>query len=363
MAKTFSLIFTGMSGSGKTTVADEVNKKLKRLGVSVQYIDGDEFREEIGNLFGYTREERMKNNQVVRTVVKYLNANGINVIFTLVAPYEEMRQEMRKQIGDAYIEVFARCSLEACTLRDVKGYYKKQRDGNLQNLNGVDDVYEVPCHSEIVIDTEHDAVEECVNKVLDYLRDNDYIDYKYITGNNLENRQDYMYSLYGGEGFIKAYYRTRECFISAYVAEDETGQKNPPLEYVTEEMGETGRRLGRLLEKLKNKVWTMEVKEELDFYVKAFEVRKRLYSSYEKGTVRPSSDAAYKMLGNYLLLAQCVYYGYFLSEGLKYLNTMLKLDDTLISLAGKMSESEKIWLGFLLRLETNLVSAEEAISC
>lgn len=79
MNKTFSLVFTGISGSGKTTLAKRVSKKLNQLGTTVQLIDGDDFRKEIGNLFGYTRDERMKNNCVARTVMKYLNKNNINV--------------------------------------------------------------------------------------------------------------------------------------------------------------------------------------------------------------------------------------------------------------------------------------------
>ena len=129
MAKTFSLVFTGLSGSGKTTLAKQVTDELKKRGVHVQLIDGDDFRNELGNLFGYTREERMKHNRIARTLMRYLNRNNVNVIFTLVAPYEEMRQGMREAVGDAYIEVYAKCTPETCAKRDVKGYYKKQREG------------------------------------------------------------------------------------------------------------------------------------------------------------------------------------------------------------------------------------------
>lgn len=172
--KPFTICFTGISGSGKTTLGAALLKELDTEKRKVQMIDGDVFREQIGNIFGYTKEERYKNNQVVRVLADYLNCNDVSVILTLVAPYEEMRKKMREILGDAYIEVYVKCSLEECERRDVKGYYKKAKEGKMKHLNGSDDIYEIPKKSEIVINTEQESIAEGVNKIKRYLLEHGY---------------------------------------------------------------------------------------------------------------------------------------------------------------------------------------------
>lgn len=175
MNKVFMIYMVGISGSGKTTIAKALEKELKSNNIErLQLIDGDVIREQFGGIFGYTYEERMRCNQAVRVVVRYLIDNGISVILTQVAAYEEIRKRVREEFGENYIEVYVRCSYEECVRRDVKGYYKKQREGKMQNLNGADDVYEIPQNSQIVIDTEKEAVDEAVQKILQYLEENDY---------------------------------------------------------------------------------------------------------------------------------------------------------------------------------------------
>lgn len=141
----------------------------------LQVIDGDELRDELGNLFGYTREERMKQSHVVRTLVKYLNKNDINTLVAVVAPYEEMRQEFREYIKKTYVEVYVKCSLAECSRRDVKGYFAKNRKGEMNNLNCADDTYEIPLTSDIIIDTEQTTVDEAVGRIINYLKQKDYI--------------------------------------------------------------------------------------------------------------------------------------------------------------------------------------------
>ncbi len=165
----------GRSGSGKTTIANALAEKLRKEGIcQLQVIDGDVIRSQFGNIFGYTYEERMKCNQVVRVVVKYLLDNDISVILAQVAAYEKMREKVKEAFKEEYIEVYIRCSYEECARRDVKGYYKKQQEGRLQNLNGADDVYEVPQSSDIMIDTERETVEEAVQKIIRYLKKGGY---------------------------------------------------------------------------------------------------------------------------------------------------------------------------------------------
>lgn len=175
MKKTFMIYIIGKSGSGKTTIANALTDRLRKEGMKhLQMIDGDVIREQFGDIFGYTYEERMKCNQAVRVVVKYLLDNGISVILAQVAAYEEMRARVHKAFEKEYIEVYLKCSYNECARRDVKGYYKKTKEGKMNNLNGVDDVYDVPKGSNIVIDTEIETVEEAVLKIMAYLKESGY---------------------------------------------------------------------------------------------------------------------------------------------------------------------------------------------
>lgn len=176
MSEVFMVYMIGRSGSGKTTIANALADKLQKEGKieHLQVIDGDTIRQQFGGIFGYTYEERMKCNQAVRVVIQYLLNNGISVILAQVAPYEEMRAKVRGQFRDRYIEVFVKCSYEECSRRDVKGYYKKQKDGEMVNLNGADDVYEIPVNSDIIVDTEKESVPEAVKKITMYLKEAGY---------------------------------------------------------------------------------------------------------------------------------------------------------------------------------------------
>jgi len=173
--RVFTLCFTGISGSGKTTLAKRVHEEFQKKGIPLQILDGDKTRNELGNIFGHTREERMKMNRVNRMLARYLNENGINVILAVVAPFEQMRHEMREYLGDKYVQAYLRCSYNECARRDVKGYYRKEKNGRMKNLNGANDIFEIPKTSEIVIDTEEQSVEESFNIIMDYLVRQEYI--------------------------------------------------------------------------------------------------------------------------------------------------------------------------------------------
>ncbi len=176
MEKVFMMYIIGLSGSGKTTIANALEVELKKRGRgSLQVIDGDVIREQFGDSFGYTYEERLKCNRAVRTVVQYLLDNSISVILSQVAPYEEMRNRVREQFKEAYIEIYIKCSYEECARRDVKGYYKKQKSGDIKNLNGANDIFEIPLNSDIVIDTEKETVAEAVQRIVNYLKENRYV--------------------------------------------------------------------------------------------------------------------------------------------------------------------------------------------
>ncbi len=165
----------GRSGSGKTTIANALEAELRNAGMQrLQIIDGDVIRRQFGDIFGYSYEERMKCNQVVRVVVQYLINNGISVVLAQVGGHREMRHKMKEQFRDNYIEVYVKCSYEECAKRDVKGYYKKQMEGNMSNLNGADDSFDIPTDSDVVIDSEKETVSEAVRKIITYLKEQGY---------------------------------------------------------------------------------------------------------------------------------------------------------------------------------------------
>lgn len=175
MKKNFMIYMVGRSGSGKTTIANALEKELKKRGMQqLQVIDGDVIRQQFGDIFGYTYEERIKCNQAVRVVVKYLLENHISVILAQVASYDKMRKKVREAFPEAYIEVYVKCSYEECARRDVKGYYRKQQNGEMENLNGANDTYEIPQNSDIVIDTERETLSEAVQKIVAYLEEEGY---------------------------------------------------------------------------------------------------------------------------------------------------------------------------------------------
>lgn len=175
--KNFMIYMIGISGSGKTTIATALEKELKRrTDKRLQFIDGDVIRNEFGGVFGYSYDERMKCNQAVRVVVNYLIKNDVSVILAQVGAYEAMRQNVRNDFSNRtnYIEIYVKCSLQECERRDVKGYYKKQRKGKMENLNGVNDIFEAPKKSELIIDTEQMSIDGAVHVIINYLKELGY---------------------------------------------------------------------------------------------------------------------------------------------------------------------------------------------
>lgn len=167
--KQFVMLFTGISGSGKSTLAKAVADELKRRGVAAGVIDGDDSRRLTGNIFGYSREERMKMGCVNRMAGYYLTESGINVLYALVCPYEEIRKQFREFFGERYIEVYVKADRELCAKRDVKGLYSLCEQGRLEHFNGTNDNFEEPQNSDIVIDTGMENVSCAVGRIMNYL--------------------------------------------------------------------------------------------------------------------------------------------------------------------------------------------------
>ncbi len=171
----FTLWVTGLSGAGKTTVSKIVADKLKERGRKVEVLDGDVIRRNLSKGLGYSKEDRDTNIRRIGFVCNLLSRNGVVAVAAAISPYESVRQENRKLIGN-YIEVHARCSMDVLVERDVKGLYKKALAGEIKNFTGVSDPYEEPVNPEVVIDSDKETDEESVNKVLAKIEELGYIE-------------------------------------------------------------------------------------------------------------------------------------------------------------------------------------------
>jgi adenylylsulfate kinase len=163
------LWFTGLSGSGKSTIAVRVHEGLVRRGVDVEYIDGDALREVFPST-GFTRADREEHLRRTGYMASRLAAHGVTVVASLVSPYRESRDFIRK-LCPGFVEVYVATPLEECERRDVKGLYARARRGEIRNFTGIDDPYEAPEHPELTLDTRALSVEQCVTSVLARLGD------------------------------------------------------------------------------------------------------------------------------------------------------------------------------------------------
>ena len=158
------LWFTGLSGSGKSTIATRVDQALVDRGTDVEYIDGDALREVFPNT-GFTRAEREEHLRRAGYMASRLAAHGVTVVASFVSPYRESRDFVRKLCSN-FVEIYVATPLEECERRDVKGLYARARRGEIKNFTGIDDPYEPPEHPELILETRALSVDECVAKVL-----------------------------------------------------------------------------------------------------------------------------------------------------------------------------------------------------
>ena len=165
---------TGLPGSGKTTIALEVEKKLRAMGRNIEILDGDEVRKGLSSDLGFSKEDRQRHAKRVTYVAKVLTRNEVIVLVGLISPLRPFRQSAPEEIGE-FSEVFVDTSLEECIERDPKGLYKMAMDGQIKDLTGLQDPYEAPEDPELVIPTEDVTVEQAADMVMDQLRTQGYL--------------------------------------------------------------------------------------------------------------------------------------------------------------------------------------------
>ncbi|MGH2924660.1 MAG: adenylyl-sulfate kinase [Solirubrobacterales bacterium] len=165
----FCLWFTGLSGSGKTTITNVLVKELRARNTKLEVLDGDIVRQNLSKGLGFSKEDRDTNIRRVAFVADLLSRNGVPVITAAISPYRELRDEARTKMDGRFIEAYVKASVEECERRDVKGLYAKARSGEIKEFTGVSDPYEAPESAELVIDTEAQSPEESAQQILVYL--------------------------------------------------------------------------------------------------------------------------------------------------------------------------------------------------
>ncbi|WP_414756382.1 adenylyl-sulfate kinase [Anabaena sp. CCY 9910] len=162
------LWLTGLSGAGKTTIAQNVAQELQKRNYPTELLDGDIVRTHLSQGLGFSKQDRDINMRRIGFVANLLSRNGIIVIAAVISPYRQVREEL-KQTTTNFIEIYVRASLAVCESRDVKGLYAKARTGEIKNFTGISDPYEEPTNPEIICQTDQFTVEECVSQILHYL--------------------------------------------------------------------------------------------------------------------------------------------------------------------------------------------------
>jgi adenylyl-sulfate kinase len=174
MSEGFTLWFTGLSGAGKSTIANLVAGELRTRGHKVEILDGDEVRTNLSKGLGFSKEDRDTNIRRIGYVCNLLARNGVIAISAAISPYREIRNEIRLN-HQRFFEVYMKCSIEKLSERDVKGLYKKALAGEIKNFTGVSDPYEEPLHPELVLDSGTEKVDESLRKLLKTLEASNYI--------------------------------------------------------------------------------------------------------------------------------------------------------------------------------------------
>lgn len=163
------LWFTGLSGSGKSTVATALEKRLHEKGKLTYILDGDNIRHGLSANLGFSDEDRVENIRRIGEVSKLFVDTGVITIVTFISPFRAERGKVRELLGSDFIEVYIDCPIEVCEERDPKGIYKKARNGEIKNFTGIDSSYEAPLDPEITLQTYLKSIDDCVDEVISYL--------------------------------------------------------------------------------------------------------------------------------------------------------------------------------------------------
>ena len=175
----FTVWFTGLPSSGKSTLARLLQQTLDEIGIASEILDGDEIRQRLTKGLGFSKEDRDENIRRIAYVSKLITRVGGVAIVAAISPYQELRDRARIEIGE-FVEVYVQCPLQICMQRDVKGLYAKAVKGEIGNFTGITDPYESPSSPEVVIRTDCNLPQENIRTILQYLDDSNYVPHNLI---------------------------------------------------------------------------------------------------------------------------------------------------------------------------------------
>jgi adenylylsulfate kinase len=199
--KGFTLWFTGLPCSGKSTLARKVEETLLERGLNVEVLDGDEVRENLSKGLGFSKEDRDINIRRIGWVCRLLSRNGAVAISAAISPYKNIRQEVR-DMHDRFVEVYVKTPVEVCKERDVKGMYKLAAEGKIKGFTGVDDPYEEPDNPEIVVETDKESEDESLGKIIRTLELMQYVPGMNAESEYSEEEEDKIKSRLRDLGYI-----------------------------------------------------------------------------------------------------------------------------------------------------------------
>ncbi len=166
----FLIWFTGLSGSGKSTIANLVEQVLHKRGIKTYTLDGDNIRNGINNDLSFSPQDRTENIRRIAEIANLMIDAGLVVLAAFVSPYKKDRENIKKTVKDVnFVEIYINTSVKECERRDVKGLYKKARAGEIKNMTGVSAPYETPENPDIEIKTEEESIEDSVTKIIDFI--------------------------------------------------------------------------------------------------------------------------------------------------------------------------------------------------
>ncbi|MCY8521292.1 adenylyl-sulfate kinase [Bacillus atrophaeus] len=167
------LWLTGLSGSGKSTIANAAARELFEQGYQVVVLDGDNIRHGLNNDLGFSDEDRKENIRRIGEVAKLFVQQGTIVITAFISPFREDRKQVRQLVDEGeFYEIYIKCDLDICEQRDPKGLYKKARNGEIPFFTGIDSPYEEPKAPELVLDSGQNEREECKNQLIEFVKKN-----------------------------------------------------------------------------------------------------------------------------------------------------------------------------------------------
>jgi len=168
--------FTGLSGAGKSTLANALEKRIFDLGLNSYVLDGDNVRLGLNKGLGFSDEDRKENIRRIGEVAKLFVDAGVITCTAFISPFREDRDRVREIVEEGeFVEVYVKCSLEECEKRDPKGLYKKARAGEIPEFTGISSPYEAPNNPELVIETDKQTIDESVDEIIRYMKENNIL--------------------------------------------------------------------------------------------------------------------------------------------------------------------------------------------